>query len=147
LERYSENRNIKVSCSVAKWPKKDKIGYSRKTTFLIGNFSADITIKITKLQNKVPIKTALTKARVTTGKILYEGKSKCKKNLVAGNKTSPWDLWCPQENTFIYGDLGDPSIVDDYVINPINSDSYKECAKRYLIRNCTEKYLNLKCTA
>jgi len=113
----AENRNSKVTCAVTKWPKKDKIGYTRTTTFFIGNFSAVITIKITKLQNKVPIKTALTRAKVTA----------------AGNKTSPWDLWCPQEDTIIYGDIGDPAIVNDFVISPLNSDSYKECAKR-----CTE---------
>ena len=48
----------------------------------------------------------------------------------AGNKTSPWTLWCPQEGTIIWGDLGDPSILNDTTISPVNSDSYKECAKR-----------------
>merc|ERR1712042_134351 len=51
----------------------------------------------------------------------------------AGNKTSPWDLWCPQEDKIIWGDLGDPAIVNDFTISNINSDSYIECAKR-----CTE---------
>ena len=51
-------------------------------------------------------------------------------NTEGGNKTSPWDLWCPQEDTIIYGDVGDPYVVNDFTISSLNSDSYKECAKR-----------------
>merc|ERR1712106_1065299 len=107
----------KVVCSVKKWPKSVAISYKKTSTFFIGNFSAVLTIKITKIQNKVPIKTKLTASVVTT----------------AENKTSPWDLWCPAEGTMIWGDLGDPSIINDTSISPLDSDSYKECAKR-----CTE---------
>merc|ERR1711872_300316 len=103
-----------VSCKVTKWPKSVAINYKKTFTFLIGNFSADVRIEITKIKNKVTIKTALLSAETTT----------------VENKTSPWDLWCPAEGTIIWGDLNGPLIVNDSLIDPIDADSYKECARR-----------------
>ena len=100
---------------MTKWPKSVAINYKKTFTFLIGNFSADVRIEITKIKNKVTIKTALLSAETTT----------------VENKTSPWDLWCPAEGTIIWGDLNGPLIVNDSLIDPIDADSYKECARRY----------------
>ena len=63
----SQNKNSKVVCTVSKWPKKDAINYQRTSTFFIGNFSAAVTVKITKTKNKANTKGTLTRAIVTTG--------------------------------------------------------------------------------
>merc|ERR1711970_1024572 len=108
------NSSSKVTCKVAGWPKSAAINFVKTLSFFIGNFTANVKIKITKVKNKVTQKTSLETAVTKT----------------VENKTSPWDLWCPEENTIVWGDLGDPLIANTSIVSPLDSDSYKECAKR-----------------
>jgi len=108
------NKSSSVSCKVAKWPLNTAISYKKTIKFFIGNFSAAVGIQISKVQNKEKQTTKLLSAIVTT----------------VENKTSPWDLWCPQENTLIWGDSYNPAVVNDSFISPMDSNAYKECARR-----------------
>ena len=61
------NAASKVSCKVTKWPKADAISYKFANTLFIGNFSAVVTVKITKAKYKTTIKTSLLGAVSTVG--------------------------------------------------------------------------------
>merc|ERR1712236_42063 len=107
----------KVKCSIA-WPKSSALSKSLKKTFTLGDvtdtvFTAEVSFKLDKKKKKPAGTTKTILNSITTAPV------------TADAPFYPASLWCPEEDTIIFGAGKYNSVVNEAL-----ADSYDQCAQR-----------------
>jgi len=106
-----------VKCSIA-WPKNSALSSTKTLSFTVGDvaatiFTAEVTFSLVKKKNKPASTTKTTLKTVNSVPITGDA------------SFYPATLWCPEENTLIYG-----SGSYDSIVNEAAADSWDMCAQR-----------------